>query len=186
MRKRVVAVIRLLGLLAGILVVMCLGALCVVIFYPERNEDNYAIRLIIENNTNHQIFAVMFPVVTWEGTVVDKFSTSDDWRVLSQALSPEPRERTTVSVMKPRTKILGRINTEQIRLEPHLAYDIDYYLGKNVRFEDLRIIVVTWFADAGWDSDLLQTPPHKVYTLYNPKYATGPDTYDSFGSLVIE
>ena len=156
------------------------------VVFGERNEDNYAIQLMIENNTDRRIFAVVVPIVTYEGMVVDKFSTSYDWRVLSPALAPEPRERTTVSVMKPAAKILGRVDIEQIRLEPHLACDVDYYLGKNVRFEDLRIMVATWFTDVGWDSCLIQRSPDRFYMLYNPKYTVGPENYELFYRLVIE
>jgi hypothetical protein len=173
----------LIWLMAGIFVVVCLAVLLAVVL-GEKKEDKYAILLSIENNIDHPIFAVALPVVTNEGMAVDRFSTSHNWRTISP--TSEPKEKTTVPIIMPAMKTLGKIDTEQIRLEAHHACYVSYYLGKNVRFEDLHIVVIAWVADTKWNSSLLQMVPHGVYTLHNPKYVIGPENYKEFGHVIVE
>jgi hypothetical protein len=170
------------SVLVGIILLAWLVMLPVMI---DLDQIDYAIKLRLNNKTDKNMLVLLCPLVTWSGHVVEKASTAHDWRNEGYVGVPLEGEWRAVSVNAAPRQVVARTVTEQVSLRKKTSQLVNYYLGKNVDFQNLMICVVAWELVDSDANDLFQ-PPYLVRTLYNPVYETGVERYGLYGEVTID
>ena len=127
------------------------------------DEIDYGICIGLDNKTDHEMVAVVFPILTCS---VGKLERGDVEQVVLSRKMPE-----TVP--------------DSIRRKDSQV--VSLYLGENVDFQNLAVRVVVWKISDHLDFTDIQKDPYLIQTFRNPEFEIGPEKYPgAFAEVTIK